>query len=240
MLLGFEAAGRATVAFEGFDGMVQRTLYLGMELFVLQLFACNPLGRCYQGSLLLQVVHVPVARCRLRGGAPALQGHDGVQHIQRWVLGIGRFQGPERRIGRAAGLGVNAKRLRHEGYGSGRGVHGVQQCGQRHRTLALVKLDLSQVQPRARHVGCQSNRLYQHLLGLCPVTLGGEAGCLFTQVVGPAACKTALVGQFQLVRNFGGLQPVARTFVVGQQRQAGFGFETGAFELEQSTFCAVQ
>ena len=60
MALGLKAAGSTAVARQRFDCMVQRTLYLGVELLVLQLFSCNPFGCSHQGGLFFQVAGIPL------------------------------------------------------------------------------------------------------------------------------------------------------------------------------------
>lgn len=125
MLLRLKAAGGAAVALKRFDGVVKGALHLGVKLFVLELFAGNPLGGGYQRGLFFEVAHIPIARGFFRRGAVAFNGHDGVQHIKRGQGGVSGLQGYECGVGRAAGLGIQAQGLRHERHGGGCGHHGI-------------------------------------------------------------------------------------------------------------------
>jgi len=62
--------------------MVERLLHLGVELFVLQLFLCQPFCGRHQGFFFVQMLDIPLSRCGLRRGIKGLQGHDAVQNIQ--------------------------------------------------------------------------------------------------------------------------------------------------------------
>ena len=66
MVLRFKAASGAAVALEGLDRLVQRPLHLRMELLIFQLFAGNPLSRCYQRGLFFQMPYLPASGIVLR------------------------------------------------------------------------------------------------------------------------------------------------------------------------------
>ena len=91
MLFGFEAASRAAVAGEGFDGVVERTLHQRMELLVFQFFACDPLRGGDQRRLPLQVAQVPAARRSRRFSRVYFQCNDGLQYINGRRLRIVRL-----------------------------------------------------------------------------------------------------------------------------------------------------
>ena len=92
MLVRTKAARCATVAAEGFDRMVQRTLHLGVKLFVFKFFTGNPFGGCYQGRLALEMVHIPIPNRSSFGGVGGIQRHDGVKYVQRGLLAVIGFQ----------------------------------------------------------------------------------------------------------------------------------------------------
>ena len=82
MLARLKTTGSTAVAGQGLGGVVQGTLYLGLELWVLQRLAGNPFGSSHQRGFLFQVVGIP--HPTLEGGTACqgLEGYDTVQNIQ--------------------------------------------------------------------------------------------------------------------------------------------------------------
>lgn len=65
-------------------------------------------------------------------------------------------------------------------------------------------------------------------------------GGLLAQVMRHAAAEAAFAMVLQLLRNLGGLRPVARALIDGQQREQGLCLIAAAFELAQCVLGAVE
>ena len=77
MLGGLKAASGASVAQQGFGGLVHRALHQCMVVFVFKFFACNPFAGSNQRNLALQMPDIPLAR----GGRLFFKFDDGFNHI---------------------------------------------------------------------------------------------------------------------------------------------------------------